>query len=113
MKQIVAVIRPNMLERVEHALYALEHFPGITLLRVKGQSRGRAPGYRYQATEWDIEDHDREMLLTVCADEFAPQVVQTIREAAHTGLPGDGLIVVSEVSEVVRIRSHEHGESAV
>lgn len=113
MKQIIAIVRPNMLERVEHALHAVEHFAGITMLRVKGRSRGRAPGHHYQPSEWDIGRHDRELLLLVCADDLAPQLVRTIRDAAQTGLPGDGLIVVSEVSEVVRIRSDERGESAV
>lgn len=113
MKQIIAVVRPNMLERIEHALHQLEHFPGITMLRVQGQSRGRAPGHHYQPSEWDVGHQGRELLLLVCADELAPELVSTIRDAAHTGLPGDGLIVVSEVSEVVRIRSGEHGETAV
>lgn len=113
MKQIVAVIRPNMLERVEHALHALDRFPGITLLRVKGQSRGRALGHRYQPTKGDVKHHDREMFILVCADELAPELVRTIRDAAHTGLPGDGLILLSEVSEVVRIRTDEHDDDAV
>lgn len=113
MKQILAIVRPNMLERVEHALHGLEHFPGVTMLRVRGQSRGRAPGHEYQPSEWDVERRERELLLLVCADELAPALVSTIRDAAHTGLPGDGLIVVSEVSEVVRIRSGERGETAV
>lgn len=113
MKQVIAIVRPNTLERIEHALHSLEHFPGITLFRVKGESRGRGPGHHYQPSEWDIERHEREMLVLVCADDLAPQLVGTIRDAAHTGLPGDGLIVVSEVSEVVRIRTGEHGDTAV
>lgn len=113
MKQITAIIRPNMLERVTHALHGLEHFPGFTLMRGKGESRGRAPGHAYHATEWNLDEHDRVVLLTLCSDELAPLVVETIRSAARTGRPGDGLISVAEVADIVRIRTDEHGATAV
>jgi nitrogen regulatory protein P-II 1 len=113
MKQIMAIIRPNMLERVEHALHGLDHFPGFTTLRVTGRSRGRAPGHHYQPTEWDIDESDRTMLVLVCTDELVAEIVDTVRSAARTGLPGDGLIVVTDVVEVVRIRTDEHGEAAL
>ena len=113
MKQVMAIIRPNMLEKVEHALHGLAHFPGFTLMRANGQSRGRAPGHQHEPTEWDIDEQDRALLIMVCADDLAVQVVDTIRAASRTGLPGDGLIVLSEIAEVVRIRTGEHGDSAV
>ena len=113
MKQIMAIIRPNMLQKVEHALHGLEHFPGLTTLRVTGRSRGRAPGRHYQPTEWDIDESDHTMLVLVCADELAAQIVDTVRLAARTGLPGDGLIAVTDVAEVVRIRTDERGEAAL
>lgn len=113
MKQIIAIIRPHMVQKVEHALQGLEHFPGFTTLRVTGRSRGRAPGHHYQPTEWDIDESDHTMLVTVCADELAAQIVDTVRASARTGLPGDGLIVVTDVVEVVRIRTDEHGVAAL
>jgi nitrogen regulatory protein P-II 1 len=113
MKQIMAIVRPNMLGKVEHALHGLPHFPGFTLLRGNGQSRGRAPGHQHEPTEWDIDEQDRALLIMVCADDLAMQVVDTIRTAARTGLPGDGLIVVSEIAEVVRIRTGEQADGAV
>ena len=113
MKQVLAIIRPNMLGKVEHALHGLAHFPGFTLLRGNGQSRGRAPGHQHEPTEWDIDEQDRALLMMVCADDLAVQVVDTIRTAARTGLPGDGLIVVSEVAQVVRIRTGEQADTAL
>lgn len=113
MKQIIAIIRPSAIERVEHALHELEHFPGFTLLRVQGESRGRAPGHAYKPAEWDIEEHDNFMLLIFCSDALAPMVTEAIRQAAHTGRPGDGVIAISEVSNVVRIRTDESGAAAV
>ena len=106
MKQIIAVIQPHMLNKVEHALHALPRFPGFTLLRVKGHARGHATG-------WDLDEHDRVALLVVSSDELAPQIVEAIRQNAHTGLPGDGVIVVTEATEVVRIRTGERDDAAV
>lgn len=113
MKQIIAVIQPHMLNKIEHALHALPHFPGFTLLRAKGHSRGRAPGHAFHATEWDLFEHDKVALLIVSSDELSPGIVDAIEQSAHTGLPGDGVIVVTEATEVVRIRTGERGDAAV
>ena len=113
MKQIIAVIRPSAVERVEHALQKLEHFPGLTLFRVQGESRGRGTGHAYKPVEWNIEDHDNAMMFLLCSDELATRISDVIRNAAHTGRPGDGVIAISEISEVVRIRTGERGTAAV
>ena len=60
-----------------------------------------------------MDEHDKLVLLILCSDQLAPQIVETIRGSAHTGLPGDGLIAVSDVGQVVRIGTGEHGEDAV
>ena len=113
MKQITAIIQPHMLGKVEHALHALPHFPGFTLLRAKGHSRGRAAGHAYHPTEWDLHEHNKVALFILCSDEFAPLIVDAIRQSAHTGLPGDGIIAMCEATEVVRIRTGERGDDAV
>lgn len=113
MKQIIAVIQPHMLSKVEDALHTLPHFPGFTLLRAKGHGRGRASGHAWHPTEWDFDEHDKVALFVVSSDELAVQVVEAIRQGAHTGLAGDGIIVVTEAVQVVRIRTGEHGDDAV
>ena len=113
MKQITAVIHPHMLSKVEHALHALPHFPGFTLLRAKGHGRGRAAGHAYHPTERDLDTHDKVALLILCSDALAPLIVDAIRQNAHTGLPGDGIIAVCEAGEVVRIGTGERGDDAV
>ncbi len=113
MKQITAIIQPHMLAKVEHALHALPHFPGYTLLRAKGHGRGRAAGHAYHPTEWDLDEHNKVALFILCSDEFAPPIVEAIRQGAHTGLPGDGIIAVCEATEVARIRTGERGDAAV
>jgi nitrogen regulatory protein P-II 1 len=113
MKQITAIIQPHMLSKVEHALHALPHCPGFTLLRAKGHGRGRAAGHAYHPTEWDMDAHNKVAILILCSDALAPLVVDAIQKAAHTGLPGDGIIAVCQAGEVVRIGSGERGDDAV
>lgn len=113
MKQITAVIRPHMLQKVEHALHGLEHFPGFTLLRGKGAGRGRAAGHAYRASEHDLHEHDRAILLIACADALAPKIVEAIQHAARTGHPGDGIVTVVDAVAVLRIRTGECGDAAV
>lgn len=113
MKQITAIIQPHMLSKVEHALHALPHFPGFTLLRATGHGRGRADGHAYHPTERDMDMHDKVALLIVCSDFLAPSIVEAIRLNAHTGLPGDGIIAVSEAAKVLRIDTGEFDDDAV
>jgi nitrogen regulatory protein P-II 1 len=113
MKQITAIIQPHMLSKVEHALHALPHFPGYSLLRAKGHGRGRAAGHAYHPTEWDLDAHDKVALFILCSEPLAPLIVDAIRQSAHTGLPGDGVIAVCEASDVVRIGTGERGDDAV
>ena len=113
MKQITAIVQPHMLSKVEHALRALPHFPGFTLLRAKGHGRGRAAGHAYHPTEWNMDAHDKAALFIICSDPLAPLIVEAIQRNAHTGLTGDGMISVCEATEVVRIRTGERGNDAV
>lgn len=53
------------------------------------------------------------MMFVICSDELVSRLVDAISGAAHTGRPGDGVITVSEVSEVVRIGTGDRGEAAV
>lgn len=113
MKQVNAIIQPHMLGKVERALHALPHFPGFTLLRVKGHSRSPVVAPPHHPIERDLDEHDKIMLLILSSDELAPQIIEIIRHNAHTGLPGDGLVWVSDVSQITRIRTGECDKDAV
>lgn len=113
MKQITAIIRPHRLEAIEEALHALEHLPGFTIFPARGHPRGHGPHHVYTATEWSPDSHDHLVLLMLCPDELASKVVDTIRAAAYTGHPGDGLIGVTALEDVVRIRTGERGDAAI
>ena len=49
----------------------------------------------------------------IVGDDLVTKVVETIEQAAKTGRIGDGKIFVSNVEEVVRIRTGETGIDAI
>jgi nitrogen regulatory protein P-II 1 len=113
MKEIKAIIQPHMLSKVIRELHELPHFPGFTVSDVRGQGRGRGAGGAFKVTEDSIDYHRKLQLCIVCADEAQARITDAIQRAAHTGNPGDGIIIVSEMCEVIRIRSGEKQEQAV
>lgn len=113
MKQIIAIVQPHRLEHIEQALHGLGHLSGFTIFPARGHARGRGQQHAFVATEWNPDAHDRLVLLTLCTDEQVPTVTEAIRVAAYTGNPGDGLIAMSTVDDVLRIRSGERGDAAL
>lgn len=113
MKEIKAIIRPHMLTKVMEALHALPHFPGVTVSDCQGQGRGTASDGRYIATEETIYFAKMTKLELFCADDICDGIVATIRKAAHTGTPDDGLIATIDLSHVVSVRTGSEQEKAV
>jgi len=107
MKEIRAIIQPHMLSRVVRALHALPHFPGFTLTDARGQGHGRGAGGSFKITEEDIEYHRKVVLEIACSDDLASSIAETVRQAAHTGQKGDGLILIRELESLIRIGTGE------
>lgn len=113
MKEIKAIIQPHMVSKVVRALHELPHFPGLTISDARGQGRGRGAGGAFKVTEDSLDYHPRTVLGILCADELAASITETIRHAAHTGHTGDGIITVTDLAEVIRIRTGEKQAQAV
>ncbi len=113
MKEIKAIIQPHMLTRVIDALHALPHFPGTTVSDCLGQGRGLGRGGQYVPTERTIGFHKMTKLELFCSDTAADEFVRVIQQAAHTGNPGDGMIMVADLSRVIRIRTGQEHDEAV
>lgn len=113
MKQVTAIIRPHRLEAVVAALHALPHLSGFTAFPALGHPRGHGPAHAFVADEWDPGSHSNMVLLTFCTDDDAAALLAAIQQAAYTGLPGDGVVAVSELSDVLRIRTGERGVAAL
>ena len=114
MKEIKAYIKPHKLSDVTLALHHVEGLTGMSVSDVKGFGRGRAKDSPHSVRE-DLVDYIPHVKIEiVCHDELVEEVVETIRQAAHTGLRGDGKIyVLSRVEDAVRISTGERGEAAV
>ena len=113
MKQIKAIVHPRVLSRVIHALHEMPHFPGLTVLDALGQGRGRGKGGEFIPTDQTLFFHKKKLLEVVASDALAPQIVAIIQKAAHTGTHGDGVILVTDIAQCIRIRTGEAQNEAL
>jgi nitrogen regulatory protein P-II 1 len=112
MQRIEAIIRPSELDEVKESLEAVG-VTGMTLSEVKGF--GRTGGRRevYMGSAYVVDFVTKVKIEIVAADAQVGAILEAIERAAKTGKIGDGKIFVSDVAEVVRIRTGEHGERAL
>ena len=112
MKKIEAVIKPFKLDEVKNALLAVG-VQGMTVSEVRGFGRQKGHTELYRGAEYVVDLLPKVKLEVVVADDLVDKVVVTIKDTAKTGRIGDGKVFVSEVADVIRIRTGERGESAV
>jgi len=112
MKKIEAVIRPFRIDDVREALAEIG-VKGMTLTEVKGYGRQKGHTELYRGSEYQIDFLPKIKLEVVVPDRLADKVVDTILKAAKTGQVGDGKIFITNVEDVVRVRTGESGEDAL
>jgi len=112
MKKVEAIIKPFKLEEVKDALNEIG-IQGITVGEVKGFGRQKGHTELYRGAEYVVDFLPKIKIEVVVDDEMVLQVVETIRDTAHTGRIGDGKIFVIPVEEVLRIRTGEKGKDAL
>ena len=112
MKLITAIIKPFKLDDVRQAVADIG-IQGITVTEVKGFGRQRGHTELYRGAEYVVDFLPKTKIEMAVADDIAEQVVEAIVNTARTGKIGDGKIFVSDLSEVVRIRTGETGVEAV
>jgi nitrogen regulatory protein P-II 1 len=112
MKKIEAIIRHFKLEEVKDALNALG-VKGMTVTEVRGFGRQKGHTELYRGAEYVVDFLPKVKIEVVCPDDLAERAIEAITGAARTGRIGDGKIFVSDIQEVVRIRTGERGEDAV
>ena len=95
MKEVKAIIKPFMLEKVIEALRELKDLPAITI----------SPAHGLSAEGGTFDQVVKTKLEIIVTDEMVASVVEAIQKAAHTGNPGDGRIFVIPVEETVKIRT--------
>ena len=112
MKKIEAIIKPFKLNDVKTALNEIG-IQGMTVTEVKGFGRQKGHTEIYRGSEYTIDFLPKIKIESVLPDNLAAQAVQAIIKAAKTGKIGDGKVFVSTIDDAYRIRTEEHGDSAV
>ena len=112
MKMVMAVIKPFKLDDVREAL-AEAGVAGITATEVKGFGRQKGHTELYRGAEYVVDFLPKVKIEVVLGDDAVEGAIEAIRKAAQTGRIGDGKIFVSNIEEVVRIRTGETGMDAV
>lgn len=112
MKLITAIIKPFKLESVKEALTQVG-VEGMTVTEVKGFGRQKGHTEVYRGSEYTVDFLPKIKIEVVVTDEIKEKVVAAIVNGAKTGKIGDGKVFVLPVEDVIRIRTDEHGDSAI
>ncbi len=112
MKKIEVIIKPFKLEDVKDAL-AETGITGMTVSDVKGYGRQQGHSELYRGAEYIVDFVAKTKIDLVVNDDDVDTITDTIVQAAKTGKIGDGKIFVSDIKDVIRIRTGETGVEAI
>jgi len=112
MKKVEAIIKPFKLDEVKDKLNEIG-VKGITVSEVKGFGRQKGHTELYRGAEYVVDFLPKVKLEIIISDGQVEEVINTIMKAAQTGRIGDGKIFVTDVEQVVRIRTGETGSDAL
>ncbi len=112
MRLIEAIIKPFKLDDVRDALTSMG-IEGLTVTESRGFGRQKGHTELYRGAEYVVDLLPKVKLEILVRDETSDAIVEAILGAACTGRIGDGKIFVTPVSDVIRIRTGERGESAL
>jgi nitrogen regulatory protein P-II 1 len=112
MKRVEAIIKPFKLEDVKDALAEIG-ITGMTVSEVKGYGRQKGHSELYRGAEYVVDFLPKIKMEMIVDAKDVDQVVATITEAARTGKIGDGKIFVSDIEQIVRIRTGETDIDAI
>lgn len=112
MKKVEAIIRPEKLPVVRRALEDLG-LGGMTITQVAGHGNQRGITQQWKGNTYTIDLLTKTKLELVIDDSVLDRVLTAIKEAASTGEIGDGKVFVTDVEDVMRVRTGERGASAL
>jgi nitrogen regulatory protein PII len=112
MKLITAIIKPFKLDEVREALSEI-NVQGMTVTEVKGFGRQKGHTELYRGAEYVVDFLPKIRIEAAVDDAVVDQVIDAIQGAARTGKIGDGKIFVSDLNQVIRIRTGETGNDAL
>ncbi len=112
MKKIEAIIKPFTLDSVKQELQSLG-ITGMTVYEVKGFGRQKGHTELYRGSEYVVDFLPKLKIELAVKDDQYEAVIDAIKLKAHTGKIGDGKIFVTDLKDVIRIRTNEHGDNAI
>ena len=112
MKLVTAIIKPFKLDDAREALSEIG-VQGMTVTEVKGFGRQKGHTELYRGAEYVVDFLPKIKLEVAIDDSMLDRCLESLRGAANTGKVGDGKIFVSDLEDVVRIRTGETGPDAV
>ena len=112
MKMITAIIKPFRLDDVRNAL-AEVCVNGMTVTEVKGFGRQRGHTELYRGAEYVVDFLPKAKIEVAVADDLVERAIEAITNASRTGKVGDGKIFVTDLEQVLRIRTGEVGDGAI
>ncbi len=112
MKKIEAIIKPFKLDDVKEKLNELG-VKGMTVSEVKGFGRQKGHTELYRGAEYKVDFLPKTKVEIIVTNEQLEEAIEVIMKAARSGKIGDGKIFVSDVQNVIRIRTGEQGEEAI
>jgi nitrogen regulatory protein PII len=112
MKLITAIVKPFKLDDVREALSEIG-VSGVTVTEVKGFGRQKGHTELYRGAEYVVDFLPKAKIEVAVAEAMMEKAVEAITKAANTGKIGDGKIFVTNLEQVVRIRTGETGEEAL
>jgi nitrogen regulatory protein P-II 2 len=112
MKLVTAIIKPFRLDDVRNALSEVG-VNGMTVTEVKGFGRQRGHTELYRGAEYVVDFLPKSKVEVAISDDLVERVIEAITTAARTGKVGDGKIFVTDLQQVMRIRTGEAGDNAL
>src|SRR3989338_6248663 len=108
MRKIEAIVRPEKLSDVQLALEK-SGYPGITITEIEGHGSQKGSVQQWRGEQYKLDFLPKVKVEIVCLDQDMEKILSALQAAAFTGSVGDGKIFVSEITEVMRIRTKERG----
>ncbi len=112
MKLITAILKPFKLDDVREALSDIG-VKGVTVTEVKGFGRQKGHTELYRGAEYVVDFLPKVKVEVAVMDEMVEPAIETIARIASTGKIGDGKIFVTNLEQVIRIRTGESGPDAI
>jgi len=112
MKRVEGIIRPHLLEAVKAALQDVG-VSGMTVSEVRGFGRQKGHTESYRGSEYKVEFLPKLKVEVAVSDEMLDATIDAMFKSARTGKFGDGKIFVTDLAQVVRIRTGEYNDRAI